>query len=442
MAQFRIAVVVLSLVCALVLLSRLDGASANVVHLHKTGKFSGWEYLSKFCFDNQGDANPGTLKWIASGNLTGLSLVLYDDQEFSWPVAYDHRGDWSCHQLIQSPPAKVVWDLVNHPSLTVRVKGWAEPRFWYLVLAGCNQTTLEGLDLFVEFLNPGDFLSKQFSVDIQGELQLQIIFFIVTFITTLIYGAGIVGEAILHFISVGRAKKRVGFNQVRFSLTLIVIVILFSECIGLFLQMTHNLIFAANGVGSFGLDAIGTLFEMVSELLLILLLFLVASGYSITRSRLNIIEITVMVVVLILIPALHLFLLVWSIFFVDPASTLYIFDTLPGLLIAFLRLPMLLFFIFQLVRSFAAEVLRRKQAFYMFFSVFSFWWLVLPVITFFALFLAPYYRNKTVVLMQVGSYTIALFLLSVLMWPTRIDRYWNRGAAASKGSGEELYENL
>lgn len=436
MTLFRIAV----LLCALLLLCGV--ASASVIHLHKSGHFSGWEYLSKFCFDNQGDANPGTLKWAATGNLTGLSLVLYDDQEFSWPVAYDHRGDWNCSLLIQSPPAKAVWDLVHTPSLTVHVKDWAEPRFWYLVLAGCNQSTIAGFDLYVEFLNPGNFLSQQFSVDLQGELQLQVVFFILTFFITVIYGAGIIGEAALHFIRIGNSNKRDGFNQVRFSLTLIVIVILFSECIGLFLQMTHNLIFAANGVGSFGLDAIGTLFEMVSEMLLMLLLFLVASGYSITKSRLNIIEITIMVVVLILIPLLHLILLIWGIFFVDPASTLYIFDTLPGFLIAFLRLPMLLFFVFQLVRSFAAEVLRRKQVFYMFFSVFSFWWLVLPIITFFALFLAPYYRNKTVVLMQVGSYTFALLILTVLMWPTRIDRYWNRGAAAPKGSGEELYENL
>ncbi len=128
----------------------------------------------------------------------------------------------------------------------------------------------------------------------------------------------------------------------------------------------------------------------------LLLVVLIGSGWCVTYQRIPRPKLTL---ALISIFAILYFVL----FIVDkvsssPAETLYLYESVPGILIVVLRSITLMWFLWMMYWSYERERVEAKIRFYFAFaSVYSLWFLSLPFIVCVAAFLPAWIRMKIVI---------------------------------------------
>jgi len=189
-------------------------------------------------------------------------------------------------------------------------------------------------------------------------------------------------------------------------------------------EATHYLLFGTNGVGSPGLKGFGDLCEMCAQIMMMFMCILVAKGWAITTNYLTD-KVAIITVTLIFFIA-HLSLFIWDNVGRDPASTLYFYDSIPGLIVILFRLGLTFWFLWCLRTTIQLESLEEKKAFYFFFGgLFTLWFLLLPAIVAFALVLEPWYRMRTVTGMMLTADALAMLLFTILLSPSRASKYFN-----------------
>jgi len=188
--------------------------------------------------------------------------------------------------------------------------------------------------------------------------------------------------------------------------------------------MIHYVVFLKNGMGTPGLKELGELLTMGAQLLLMFICVLISKGWVITTSVLtdkNMIMVTMGFVLLS-----YLALFIWDNAGRDPASTLYFFDSIPGLFVVILRIGVTAWFLWCLRSTISFEVLPDKRRFYTIFGFcFTVWFLLLPAIVGFALLLEPWYRFRTVRGLTLCADALAYMAFTVLLWPSRAALYFN-----------------
>jgi hypothetical protein len=149
------------------------------------------------------------------------------------------------------------------------------------------------------------------------------------------------------------------------------------------------------------------------------LLYLFAHGYAITFPHLRNRKLLGMLfTVLVLV---HIVLFVYMEVGQDPASTLYGYETPPGIILCCLRLPMLIFFVWALRQTYMAEADDDKRRFYKVFgTVGALWFLVLPITVIIAALTSPWTRAAVVYICSEVFFMMALAVITVTLWPTRL----------------------
>jgi predicted membrane channel-forming protein YqfA (hemolysin III family) len=110
---------------------------------------------------------------------------------------------------------------------------------------------------------------------------------------------------------------------------------------------------------------------------------------------------------------------------VDPASTIYYYDTVPGYLIISLRVVVLGYFCYNIYQSWRAENHPVKRRFYLALGcVYSVWFLVLPFVVLIALAISPWVRQRAVMATYYTLNTVAFGILAYLLWPTNASAYF------------------
>jgi len=110
----------------------------------------------------------------------------------------------------------------------------------------------------------------------------------------------------------------------------------------------------------------------------------------------------------------------------DPASTLYVYESAPGIIILVLRALTLLWFLFELRRTLQEEENPDKRGFYISFGIgYTLWFLSLPFIVLLAVFFSPWYRFKVVTGLFLCANTLGLFGMAFLFWPSRASKFFN-----------------
>jgi len=189
-------------------------------------------------------------------------------------------------------------------------------------------------------------------------------------------------------------------------------------------EMIHYCIYLRDGIGAPGLKGLGELLTMGSQLILMFLCVLVAKGWAITSSLLTARNLLGVIMALLLLAYLALF--IWDNAGRDPASTLYFYDSIPGLIVILLRVGVTAWFLWCLRNTIGFEALPDKRKFYTIFGFcFTVWFLLLPGIVAFALALEPWYRFRTVRGMTLCADALAYIAFIVLLWPSRAATFFN-----------------
>jgi hypothetical protein len=376
-----------------------------------------WAFLSKFCFSNEGSENGGfgLLNYTTTTDNTNLKLLLYKDYENSsipgsWYRVYGRN--LSCNQKVNMTIPNGVIDISRGSSTASgHINTWdiTRPHFWFLAVADCVGNNGIQLTYSLLFLSSGGPWYQQFSFDEQGLLQLYIFFFLFYVVLCAFHSWGV-----FQFI------KRDAYHPILRLLTSALALELFSN---MFL-LIHYGVYKDNGVGVVGLKGIGELLNMGAELVLMFMLILVAKGWAITTNYLTDRNLLLLLMGMLLLAYLALF--IWDNSGRDSASTLYFYESVPGIFVLILRSLTWLWFAWCLKKTLALETLPEKRTFYIFFGIAcTLWFLLLPLFVIIATAMEAWYREKVITSMTSSLNALALVAFTYLLWPTRAADYFS-----------------
>lgn len=263
---------------------------------------NGFAFIGKFCFQYLPSGAPvGTVSLdlsmplyndVQSGGARGgqtdqtdIALVLFDDQEESWPLVMAHWDEWSCQEKMahskghyQYSPSEWSHAADGHTvtlsaSLT-SISQRLRPRFWYFALSRCHG----GFEAVSYHLHTTQSVtsswSKEFGSNDVGLNTLYILLFLLT-------GAMVVAHGY------STLELHAAFNQYLHPLLKLLIGVMALEMLSVFALMVHYCTYARDGIGSPPLLHWGTLLDILSRGGFMLLLLLLAKGWTISHERLT-----------------------------------------------------------------------------------------------------------------------------------------------------------
>jgi len=339
-------------------------------------------------------------------------LYLGSTGDGAWDNAYENRDRYTCRELVDlhRGGADGIHDVISGKTAWFTTKQSTRAYFWYVAVADC--LARNGIDIpsyTLVFKNPGGYWYEQFSYDEQGVVQYYIFFSIFYFILVCVHFWGV-----WKLISVGSWHPIVRILTVAISCQ-------FLACLT---EMIHYVVYLHDGIGVPGLRGLGELLTMGAQLILMFLCILLAKGWAITTSLLTDRNLLIVIMSIVLLAYLGLF--IWDNAGRDPASTVYFYDSYPGLIVVILRVGVTGWFLWCLRSTISFEVLPDKRKFYAVFGFcFTIWFLLSPAIVGFALLLDPWFRFRTVRGMTLCADALAYIAFTVLLWPSRASNYFN-----------------
>jgi len=416
-------------IIVLVFFSISDGA----VYEGRLKTQSQWHFFHKFCFSNQFNST-GYFEFVVNtaNNYNGsLQMMLYlgvgETDSGSWDAAYNARNEKSCAELVamHRDGSAGITPVKNGQIYRFSPFQVTRAYFWYAAVADCD--SLSGIDIIyqAQFINPGGIWDAQFSYDEQGVLQMYITFAIFYIILMLV-----------HFWGVWQMTKDDSWHPIVRILT----AALFSEFLSCIMELIHYSIYVNDGIGALGMHSVGELLDMTSQILLMFLCILVAKGWAITSSLLTHKQALIIILGFFLISYLSLF--IWDNAGRDPASTIYFYDSVPGLIVILMRVAMTAWFLWCLRSTLSFEMLPDKRRFYILYGFFyTIWFLILPGIVALALVFAEWERFKTVKALTLTADSLAFLSLVILWWPSRASSLFKFKPIESLISIDDLRKN-
>merc|ERR1712150_81392 len=171
----------------------------------------------------------------------------------------------------------------------------------------------------------------------------------------------------------------------------------FLHCIGCLILCTHYAVYGIDGVGLPGNKLFGRILESAADITLVLLLILLAKGYTITRARLrqaSSIKVTMFMCVYCVTYAC---LFIFEQVYFDPGQVLYVYQSTAGYGLVILRFVAWVMFIYS--TFFTLKHYPDKGAFYYpFFCFYTLWFCAGPCIILISNYIiAEWVREKVVV---------------------------------------------
>ena len=171
--------------------------------------------------------------------------------------------------------------------------------------------------------------------------------------------------------------------------------------------------YAHNGVGYEDIKLYGRVLEAIAEILFLLLLIIVAKGYTVTRARLRQVSVIKVTVFISLYCIFYALLFVFELKYFDPGEVLYTYSSLAGHGLVLLRT--LGWFMFIYSTFFTLKHYPEKGSFYYpFFCFYTLWFISGPTIIVISNnVIAPWVRQKVVISVEhfVAFLGHAVFLL-------------------------------
>jgi len=397
-------------------------SEAKVSHGHVTGYE--FVYLDKFCFYGQRSYLNFTIT-SKSQNVSNFYLLFVDDQDGNWTDVYKHK--LTCQQRLEKTKPEMIFNYGNNTQVGhVMFNDTRRPHFWYIAALDCGQK----IDVKFDFTFIQDSDSKwvrQFSYDEQGLEGLYLFYFIFFLLASAVHG-----YTIWTFLQTGSYH---------------LIVRLYTACVALeglsvFSYFVHYASYSSNGVGSPFMRGLGDFLDICCQVVFILLVILIAKGWCISKTQIDDRKIVLGGLGALII--LYFSMFIWVHTGLDPASTLYVYQTAPGIIIIVIRVLAMFWFVYSMRNTYMEENNAGKRKFYLYFGIaFLVWFLTLPFITSVGAGSHPWHRQKIVMSMYVTFNTIFLVVLGVLLWPSRAGEYFQISAKGSVGGfGSVPYDSI
>ena len=196
---------------------------------------------------------------------------------------------------------------------------------------------------------------------------------------------------------------------------LILNVAIFLECISVSLELWHLLLYSQNGHGNFVLDFLSQASGVFSQFIIVLLVILISSGWSIDFYKIQ--ELNLYLPLSIMVGLFH-FIIV-GLGRIKDSSKFHDYEGVSGWIIMLFKLFFFIIFIFLIKNTYRnASTNNEKKNFIKSFSLFgTIYLLALPILVLISnILVAPYVRNKVIILgtltLQIGSSIILTYLLS------------------------------
>jgi len=402
-------------------------ASAYIVNKHLI-THDDFTLAGRFCFStidaakNSSEA-PGIIR--ISQNATHYTpgkawWALYYDSPSQWDANYHNKSRACMDKRIDGQSFSV------RDSMTIELKphDYVRPHIWYVVLLNCppgNKTTgaSEVLDITynIHFIDQdGD----EIGYDEHGLLALNVIYFIFFLLVGAAHGAAV------FFLF----RKGVAHPIVLILAGVIALII-----ISLFFVVIHWGVYGNDGVGAPACRVIGQLFMGLANIVFAVLLIAIASGWAITYHDLPRKLVILIIGVVYLVVYLILFIII-SATGQTAASTQFVYAE--GALLGFVILYILVcwigvwgYFAYCLYMTWREEAQFDKRLFYLIFGIGCTAWFILPAIfNFISMGIAEWYRPRVVDAFQLTATFIGVVALVVLLWPSRVEKYFRISANA------------
>jgi hypothetical protein len=291
------------------------------------------------------------------------------------------------------------WFLSQYPGLVYES---TRPRFWYVVLANCKQ--IDGVLYNLIFSNVNDsFWNREFGVNEQGINTTYAVFtfILLGLVIAHMYGLQVQWTAMNSNFAAELISGFASLPALHRTFTAGLLIFLAATI----LESLHLALYCINGFGSPMLHLFAFLMRLACQMLIMFLLLLLASGWSVSTEN---IEHRVRIgSIFSTLGVLYLVLFFWAAAR-DRASTLYIYDSLPGYTLAAVNAAVGGLFIHWLFESRDQEQDEGKKTFYYRLGVsYAWWFLSTALVIVVASVLDPWVREKTVTSMQLIVDTLA-----------------------------------
>jgi len=260
----------------------------------------------------------------------------------------------------------------------------------------------------LEFVNFGYNWDQQFSFDEQGLVWMYLVFWVLFFLISL-----------FNLRSIWVLVREKAFHPI----VRLEMLTLWLETVSLLFNFIHYATYASNGIGINGLKQLGDMLDMGAQIVFMLLLLLIAKGWAISRTQIAGPKLLIAFLSLLLIG--HITLLTWENVGRDRASTLFVYESVPGFLLLVLRLFIFGWFLWELIHTFKEETDESKRKFYLIFGIFySGWFLLFGVVIITAIALPGWDRAKIVIGIYLCMNALGFWGLSIILLPSKLTQYF------------------
>jgi len=365
-----------------------------------------FHYLTKFCYAAHPPIPAFEYTIYLANKSSDPRFAVYTDS--AWKEVY--KKDSTCNE-------KLTKSFFNKPIMSgieERIGGLEEghAKYYYFAVIDCKSDT--GIDLHnytIHMTNPGGPWDTEFSYDEAGMIYVYLIFW-------LTYMVGIT----VHAYGAWKLYKLGAFHPIVKLLSTALLLQQFS----LLCHFVHYAVYASNGQGAPGLKGFGDLLHIAAIIVLMFLSILIAKGWAITSNYLT--QRNIIIVVLANLVIAYLALFIWDVVGRDPASTIYFYDSVPGIIVLILRVATMGWFLWCIYHTYKLESIPEKRRFYIFFTVgFSVWYLSLIFYVILAEAINSSFPKKITIVdsLVICSNTLVLGFLNYLLWPTRAEQYFS-----------------
>jgi hypothetical protein len=216
------------------------------------------------------------------------------------------------------------------------------------------------------------------------------------------------------------------------------------QLVGLLCSTIHFGVYSSDGYGVPPIHGLGEMLIVISHILIILLLLLVAQGWTVTSEQLQ--YKGALMGGMITFCLIYLILLIWSLAGVDPASTLYVYSSWPGVMIVICNVVACAWFVWTCYQSYkhiqvgaysdesesaslSGQDFSEKATLFKWLGIiYSLYFLVLPFIVTLGAGIAPWVVAKTVYSVSLTIRTLWVGGLCYMFWPTKADKFFRISA--------------
>jgi len=384
-----------------------------------------WNFVARFCFKQSTENTFGSInfrfeypkKYCCSNPVR--AILYYDTQ---WKDVYPQETK-SCtdkvavtipdnNQVLKLEPSSTCkYETINGNEMVVctgnRKFISSRARWWYVVFSQCGASHGLTVKYRMEMTNGDTFWKKHFSADEQLILEPNIGFLVIMvqmFVMSLILASVLVSRQLYHY------------TYKLFMLSLIF------ENFSLMFDVIYYVKYGQSGFPSRGYKVVHQGCHSLADMIMVLLLILLAKGWTVTRGRISSQGQVKLAVFFTLYTVAYIALYIYEAEAFDPGKVLYLYESPAGIGLCILRFVAWMWFCYG--TFFTLKHYPGKASFYYpFWFFYTVWFLCGPIFVIIATYvLAPWVRAKVMNGIDRSVYFVSYAFFMFLTRPTAANK--------------------